>query len=98
MKKKNKVQSPDETAKNIKDFQNLVFNFLEEREIDYAGGVAIIGTILMAAFQHACTQLKMSAEKTKKAFDAMLDEMKTQQDKCSDDLFEEGDNETTDAN
>ena len=52
----------------------------------------------MAAFQHACTQLKMSAEKTKKAFDAMLDEMKTQQDKCSDDFFEEGDNETTDAN
>jgi hypothetical protein len=40
----------------------------------------------------------MSAEKTKEAFDAMLDEMKTQQDKCSDDLFEEGDNETTDAN
>lgn len=98
MGKKNKVQSPDETAKNIKDFQNLVFNFLEERKIDYACGVAIIGTILMAAFQHACTQLKMSAEKTKEAFDAMLDEMKTQQDKCSDDFFEEGDNETTDAN
>ena len=96
--KKNKVQSSYVTTKNIKDFQNLAFNFLEERKIDYAGGVAIIGTILMAAFQHACTQLKMSAEKTKEAFDAMLDEMKTQQDKCSDDLFEEGDNETTDAN
>ena len=95
---KNKVQSPDETAKNIKDFQRLVFNFLDERKIDYAGGIAIIGTVLMAAFQYACIRLEMSAEKTKEAFNAMLDEMKTQQDKCSDDFFEEGDNETTDAN
>lgn len=98
MGKKNKVQVPDEKAKNIKDFQSLVFNFLEERKIDYADGIAIIGTVLLAAFQHACTQLEMSAEKTKKAFNAMLDEMKTLQDKCSDDFFEEGDNETTDAN
>lgn len=96
--KKNKVKSPDETAKNIKDFQNLVFNFLEERKIGYASGIAIIGTVLLAAFQHACTQLEMSAEKTKKAFDELLDELKTQQNKCSDDSFEEGDNETTDAN
>ena len=91
MEKKNK-------AKNIEDFHNLVFNFLNEREIDYADGISIIGSVLMVAFQHACTQLKMSAEKTKKAFDAMLDEMKTLQDKHSDNFFEEGDNETTDAN
>lgn len=98
MGKKNKVQLPDEKAKNIKDFQSLVFNILDERKINYADGISMIGAVLMAAFQYACIQLKMSAEKTKKAFDAMLDEMKTQQNKHSNDFFEEGDNETTDAN
>ena len=98
MEKKNKVQSPVTTAKDIRDFQNLVFNFLEERKIDYAGGVSMIGAVLMTAFQYACTRLEMSAEKTKKAFDAMLDEMKTRQNKHSNDFFEEGDNETTYAN
>ena len=95
--KKNKVQSPV-TAKDIKDFQNLVFNFLEEREIDYAGGVAIIGTILMAAFQHACAQLKMSDEKSRKAFSELLDTMKLRLKEWPNDIIEEGDNETTDAN
>ena len=98
MGKKNKVQLPDEKAKNIKDFQSLVFNFLDERKISYADGISMIGAVLMAAFQYACIQLKMSAEKTKEAFDAMLDEMKTQQNKHSNDFFEEGDNETTYAN
>ena len=96
--KKNKVQSSNVTAKNIKDFQNLVFNFLEERKIDYAGGVAIIGTILMAAFQHACTQLKMSDEKSRKAFSELLDTMRLRQKEWPNDIIEEGDNETTDAN
>lgn len=99
---KNKVQMSDERAKNIKDFQSLVFNFLDERKINYADGISMIGAVLMAAFQYACIKLEMSAEKTKKAFDAMLDamldEMKTQQNRHSNDFFEEGDNETTYAN
>ena len=98
MGKKNKVQVPDEKAKNIKDFQSLVFNFLNERKISYADGISMIGAVLMAAFQYACIRLEMSAEKTKKAFDVLLDEMRTQQNKHSNDFFEEGDNETTDAN
>ena len=98
MGKKNKVQLPDEKAKNIKDFQKLVFDFLEERKIDYADGISMIGSVLMAAFQYACIRLEMSAEKTKKAFDVLLDEMRTQQNKHSNDFFEEGDNETTYAN
>lgn len=95
---KNKVQLPDEKAKNIRDFQSLVFNFLDERKINYADGISMIGAVLMAAFQYACIKLEMSAEKTKEAFNAMLGEMKTQQDKHSNDFFEEGDNETTYAN
>lgn len=42
--------------------------------------------------------IKVISEVTQEQLDAIIAGVKEQQDKCSDDYFEEGDNETTDAN
>ena len=71
---------------------------LNERKIGYANGIALIGTFLVRAFHEVCSQLKMSDEKSRKAFSELLDTMKLRLKEWPNDIIEEGDNETTDAN
>lgn len=98
--KKNEIMSPDEAAKNSNDLTNIVFAFFNEREIGYANGIALIGSVLANAFHEVCSQLKMSDEKSRKVFNELLDTMKLRLKlkEWPNDIIEEGDNETTDAN
>lgn len=96
--KKNEILPPDETTKNINDLTDIVFAFFNERKIGYANGIALIGTFLVCAHHEVCSQLKMSDEKSMKAFSELLDTMKLRLKEWSNDIIEEGDNETTDAN
>jgi len=96
--KKNEILPPDEAAKNINDLTDIVFAFFNARKIGYANGIALIGTVLVRAFHEVCSQLKMSDEKSRKAFSELLDTMRLRQKEWPNDIIEEGDNETTDAN
>lgn len=98
MKKNEILLPPDEAAKNINDLTDIVFAFFNARKIGYANGIALIGLVLTRAFHEVCSQLKMSDEKSRKAFCELLDTMKLRLKEWPNDIIEEGDNETTDAN
>lgn len=86
----------EQIAKAIHELSDTVATFMEARHIDHQYGIAILGTVFTKLYHDLFAMEGVSKKRAAEYFNDLLDKMKIKPEDWPD--YEEGDNETAEAN